>query len=398
MRVLYVQYTNPGAYPPLVRGARLLAESGAEVMMLGTRVRGLDALDALPIPGVNFRLMAAASEGWRLKAHYARYAAWVARDGTAFRPDWIYASDLLSAPIARAIAALSGARIVYHEHDAPAIGHESWTIKRCLEARQWLLRQADIVVTPNAERSAHLSKASGGRSVITVWNCPLRPTDAPIRVLRNEGLCVLFRGSINSERLPLTVIEALACVGDGTSLNIAGYETVGSRGHVVDLVTRAERLGIRERVRVLGTITEAALATVGAQCDVGLAFMPMSSSDENMRHMTGASNKVFEYLSHGIAPLVSNLPDWRATFVDPGYALECDPTDSESIAGALAWAAQHRDAVQEIASRGWERLQVDWNYESQFEPVLRAMWTSRRETVAAASGPADDEAGVPCAS
>ena len=40
MRVLYVQYTNPGAYPPLVRGAQLLAESGAEVLMLGTRVRG----------------------------------------------------------------------------------------------------------------------------------------------------------------------------------------------------------------------------------------------------------------------------------------------------------------------------------------------------------------------
>ena len=32
------------------------------------------------------------------------------------------------------------------------------------------------------------------------------------------------------------------------------------------------------------------------------------------------------------------------------------------------------------------------------EPVLRAMWTSRRETVAAVSGSADDEAGVPCAS
>ena len=44
MRVLYVQYTNPGVYPPIVRGAQLLAESGADVLMLGTRVQGLDAL------------------------------------------------------------------------------------------------------------------------------------------------------------------------------------------------------------------------------------------------------------------------------------------------------------------------------------------------------------------
>ena len=175
MRVLYVQYTNPGAYPPLVRGARLLAESGADVTMLGTRVLGLDALDAPPVRGVDVRLTAAPAGGWRLKAHYARYAAWVAREGAALKPDWIYASDLLSAPIALAAAALTGARVLYHEHDAPSLAHESWMIKRCLEARGRLLRQADIVVTPNAERSAHLSAAAGGRRVVTVWNCPLRP-------------------------------------------------------------------------------------------------------------------------------------------------------------------------------------------------------------------------------
>ena len=140
MRVLYVQYTNPGVYPPLARGARLLAASGANVTMLGTRVRGLDALDAQPAPGVQIRLTPAASDGWRLKAHYARYAAWVAREGATVRPDWIYASDLLAAPIALAVAALTGARVVYHEHDAPSLTHESWTIRRCLEARQRLLR------------------------------------------------------------------------------------------------------------------------------------------------------------------------------------------------------------------------------------------------------------------
>jgi hypothetical protein len=73
---------------------------------------------------------------------------------------------------------------------------------------------------------------------------------------------------------------------------------------------------------------------------------------------------------------VSDLPDWRATFVDPGYALACDPTDSDSIASAFMWASRHRDGARAIASRGWDRLRADWNYESQFEPVLRGMWTS----------------------
>jgi hypothetical protein len=86
MRVLYVQYTNPGAYPPLVRGARMLVESGAEVLMLGTRVRDTDALNIQSGNRMTVRLTDLPPDGWRLKAHYGRYAAWAAREASAGSP------------------------------------------------------------------------------------------------------------------------------------------------------------------------------------------------------------------------------------------------------------------------------------------------------------------------
>src|SRR5687768_15713902 len=172
MRVLHVQYTNPGIYPPLLRGAALLADAGADVLMLGTRVTGLDALDAPPMEGVDIRLVPAGADGWRLKTHYARYAAWVAREGAAWRPDWIYASDVLAAPIALMLRAMTGARVVYHEHDAPSPDSASWMMRRCLAARRRLAREAEVVVAPNAQRARRLSETvGGGRSVLTVWNC-----------------------------------------------------------------------------------------------------------------------------------------------------------------------------------------------------------------------------------
>ena len=373
MRVLYVQYTNPGAYPPLVRGAQLLAESGADVLMLGTRVTGIDALNVVPTPGVRVQLMPPAADGWRLKTHYARYAAWVAREARRLKPDWIYASDVLSAPIATGLATITGARVAYHEHDTPSRDHASWMINRCLDARSRLLHQASIVVAPNAERAERLSTAASGRPVLSVWNCPRRPSARPPLARDNDCLRVVFRGSVNRERLPLTVIEALARVQAPMTLDIAGYETAGSRGYLATVSSHAERLGVSERVRILGTVSEPELATICERSDVGLALMPMRSSDENMQHMTGASNKVFEYLSYGAAPLVSDLPDWRRTFVDDGYAIACDPSDVDSIAAAFGWAAAHPDAVRTVAARGWERLHLDWNYEAQFAPVLDIM-------------------------
>ena len=194
-----------------------------------------------------------------------------------------------------------------------------------------------------------------------------------------DALRIVFCGSINSERLPLAVVEALARAGTSATLDVAGYETVGSRGYVAALAAHARNLGVEQRVRFLGTVSENDWSGVFEQCDIGLALMPMASSDENMRHMAGASNKPFDYLSCGIAPLVSDLPEWRRTFVEPGYALACDPSHVESIATTFEWAAAHRAAVREIAMRGWERLRLDWNYESQFAPVLDAMWARSAE-------------------
>jgi glycosyltransferase involved in cell wall biosynthesis len=183
----------------------------------------------------------------------------------------------------------------------------------------------------------------------------------------------VFRGSVNAQRLPLAIVDALAKAGARVTLDIAAYETSGSQGYLAAFVARAGELGVRDRVRLLGTLPEAGLVTVCERADVGLALMPVATPDENMRHMTGASNKVFEYLSYEMAPLVSDLPDWRRTFVDPGYAFACDPSDASSIAGQLRWAAEHRDIVREIGSRGWNRLAADWNYETQFAPVLDLM-------------------------
>jgi glycosyltransferase involved in cell wall biosynthesis len=380
MRVLYVQYTNPGAYPPLVRGAQLLAEAGAEVLMLGTHVPGLDALSADDAVGLEVRLLPSSSEGWRgwrLKANYARYAAWVARQGSAWKPDWVYASDVLAAPVALALGSMTKARTVYHEHDAPSLEHDSWTMRQCLAARSHLVRQAAIVIAPNAERAVRLSReVGGGRPVHTVWNCPRRPVAAPVRDAagRPPGtLTVLFRGSINAQRLPRTVIDAVAQAGDGVALDIVGYETSGSRGYVDELLRLASATGIGQRVRALGTVPEAELARVCARADVGLALMPSESSDVNMQHMAGASNKLFEYLSYGIAPLVTDLPDWRTAFVEPGYALSCRPENAESLARRLVWAASHPTELRAMTARGFERLRQDWNYETQFAPVMREM-------------------------
>jgi glycosyltransferase involved in cell wall biosynthesis len=112
------------------------------------------------------------------------------------------------------------------------------------------------------------------------------------------------------------------------------------------------------------------LLTQAARAHVGLALMPCQSNDLNMRHMTGASNKPFDYMAQGLALLVSDLPDWKTMFVDPGYGMACNPTDADSISTALDWFIDHPEARRAMAVRAQNKIEAEWNYDTQFRAVL----------------------------
>ncbi|MGF1587808.1 MAG: glycosyltransferase, partial [Pleurocapsa sp.] len=112
------------------------------------------------------------------------------------------------------------------------------------------------------------------------------------------------------------------------------------------------------------------------QYDLGLAFMPKTSNDINLQYMIGASNKAFDYLSCGLALLVSDLPDWHSAYVKPGYGLACDPDDADSIVAALLWYLEHPTQMREMGELGRQRIAQEWNYEKQFKPVIETLQAS----------------------
>jgi glycosyltransferase involved in cell wall biosynthesis len=89
--------------------------------------------------------------------------------------------------------------------------------------------------------------------------------------------------------------------------------------------------------------------------------------------MTGASNKAFDYLASGLPLVVSDLPDWRAAYVEPGYALACNPQDAESIASAVRRLLDDPALARSMGESGRQRILKEWNYEACFRPVLRRL-------------------------
>lgn len=375
-RILYLQYVNPAAYPPLEHSSTILADRGWDVLFLGIGALGAASLKLAAHPRIRHKQFGGAPRGWRQKVHFLGFIAWVWWHTVTWRPNVIYASDLLSNPVTWLVGWWTRAPIVYHEHDSPSRSETT----RLESVWRWfrirLARRADFYVLPNADRLEEYRRECRPAGMgFCVWNCPLVREVGPSR--QDEplaGIRVVYHGSVNSERLPFSILDALATLPANVELQVAGYTTIGWMDYFDRLRNHARDLGIGERLTILGPIPEREdLLSHCRKCDLGLAFMPKGSSDINMTHMTGASNKPFDYLANGLALMVSDLADWRSLFVDGGFGLACDPKDATSVANAIRWCVEHPQEVRAMGERGRLRIQSDWNYEKQFEPLLREL-------------------------
>jgi glycosyltransferase involved in cell wall biosynthesis len=380
-RVLYVQYTNPAGYPPLLHSARLLADRGFEILVLGTDALG-EALTFARHERIDVRLMPSQSGGWRQKIHYARFVGWVLATALVWRPSWVYASDPLSCPVAALLKQLLGRRVAYHEHDSPsqeaAEGRAGTAFQKfVMRARRSVGRYADVCVLPCAERARVFAVTTGRSDAMVVWNCPTRAEVSPSAQRQPDGtLRVLYQGSIVPARVPMVLLDALALTSPAVTLTLIGYETVGHAHYVRELLAHAAGLGIAERVNVVGAMSRDRLMERCVRFDVGLSLFPIESRDVNEQTMVGASNKTFDYLACGLSLLVSRRPEWVETFVDAGYGRSCDPRSAKSIAEALQWLLEHPEERTAMGERGRQKILNDWNYDTTFQPVVERLMAS----------------------
>ena len=387
--IVYLQYTNPAAYPSLEHSSRILANAGWQVLFLGTGAIGADTLRFPPHPNITVHRLAFCPPGWRQKLHYAwftlRVLAWTVRQ----RPAWIYASGALSCPVALLLSYLRSLQVIYHEHDSPntinqATIHSSQLTIRSSQSnfmrfvlwtRKRLAQRAQLCVLPNAQRAERFAAETGcGQRTVCAWNCPRREEVVQPRAPKTSSrLAIYYHGNISPDLLPASVLKAVALQDGQAELRIVGYETIGHRGYLTQLKREAESLRIEDCVQFVSALPRYELLQLARQSDVGLALMPMNNSNVNFRHMIGASNKPFDYMACGLALVVSDLPDWQAMYVEPKYSLACDPDDPASIAAALRWFLEHPEEMREMGERGRQRIFEQWNYEQQFLPVLERL-------------------------
>ncbi len=368
--IIYIQYTNPAAFPPLENSSRILAECGWQVEFIGTEALGLEDIKLPSHPNIKVDLIPFCPPGLKQKVHYFVFLLRALMGIARNRDSVIYVSDLFSSPVGWIAARFLGVRVFYHEHDTPDVPKTNFT--RMLHwTRKELSQSAELCIFPQRERAQLFLSRFSDSKLAVCFNMPLKSS---VRLCSSgEGdrpFYLWYHGSLLEERLPIEVVQALKYLPDHVILKFAGYETLSSKGFIDRLLQYSHTCGVRDRVEYCGVLeTRDSLFQLAQTCHLGLSLFRRTFVEP----MVGASNKPFDYLACGMPLLINDTPEWTHFFGPWGVAKSCNPESPESIASAIRGLIENPEEYQQMRNRAVQKISSDWNYESQFAPIKKIL-------------------------
>jgi glycosyltransferase involved in cell wall biosynthesis len=218
-------------------------------------------------------------------------------------------------------------------------------------------RVADQVVTVHEPYRAELAAHGVPAEKITVvMNAP---STEMIEIARaaakdeqhRESFVVAYHGTVTHWYGVDLIVEAIAGLQDRVP-NIRGL-ILGEGDALPSVEALAHSAGVASRIEFPTTLVaqvEAVSRVAGANCGV------IPNRDSRLNRFA-LSSKLLEYVALDIPVVVSRLDTLAAHFAADEVTF-FDPGEAESLAGAIAWVAEHPAEAREKAKRARRRAEA----------------------------------------
>lgn len=210
-----------------------------------------------------------------------------------------------------------------------------------------ILRRADLVLTDTSLHAAFLARTFG-IDVNKIIHVPVGAVEdagpAPTSVNEDETFKVLFYGSFLKLHGIDTILLAAAKLKDFP----IRFDFIGGRGKTVrKFHSRCRELGLTQVTHRVWVPLNDLLQTEIPTTDLCLGG-PFGGTPQAQRVVTG---KTTQALALGKATVIGNISAEQG-FIDKSNCLLVEQLDPASLAGAIRWAYEHREALPDIGQQG----------------------------------------------
>lgn len=272
------------------------------------------------------------------KRRFIEYNLRAARIAGSFDADIYHAVDLDTLWAANRAAKKNNGKLLYESRE---LYTEQLTLKgrdfvkaiwRNLERR--LILEADAVVTINSAIARELSYRYSINEPPVILNVAAGISGARAIDLRKElkldcERILIYQGILRPGQGILRAIELMAILPD------MGLVIVGEGPLRGDIERRITELHIQNRIRLTGMVPSDRLVSYTLGADAGLLLMEA----EALNNRLALPQKLFQYISAGIPPIVTSLPCLRQIVEEDNLGLvlaeKASPDDSRLISEFL---------------------------------------------------------------
>lgn len=367
-------YANPDRYPPIINGARLLAEAGFSLDIF-CRADGEHWKVRYP-PNVRIhRIRGRSSNSW---LEYSKFIATACRLASRKASAFI-GHDMHGLLVARLLGTTFRRPVVFQSHELNDKSQRlslGMTMVRSFQYR--FARTASLVVVPDQDRG-RISKRDFKLKVD-----PLVAVNAPLagrvigeerlhRTLQEKGYAleriVLRQGGIGPSHAIDTTIRSMP----GWSNPRWGFVIMGpgEPEYLSSLRALATDLKVADRFVILPPVSYDEVLDFTASADLGHSLY--NAIDSNNDFSTTASNKLMEYMAAGLPLIVSDRPSQRAFVAKYVCGIAANERSPESIAQAVNALLGDPLLAKRFGIAATRAFEHEFCYERQFAPVVEAI-------------------------
>ena len=367
---------DPNIFPPTINAANILDENGYDVTIYGIKQdtgenikinKNVDIIYSSTIKNKKWHIF-----------HILYQIFFILFKGLSTRYHWVISYDTIGALSGFILAISSNAKWYYHNHDLALYNEYRGIYKIFKIAEMNLVKNfARLIVFPQIDRAKifknelHLPKAP-----LIVNNSPrkkwLKKSKAhnSLSMLRNQhDKIILYQGTLFYGCGLDIFFEILEKCKTNVGMCIIGKEL--HEGVRKTLNAKLVDLNIIDKVVFLDVISYDDLNQITGHCDLGIARLSQSRNDQlSDYYNAGASNKIFEYMAHGMPAIFSDTEPNRNFIELTSAGIIIDLNDFVLSAAEIDKILADSKRYKKMSRKIKKLFLNEYNYDCQFQKVI----------------------------
>ena len=185
------------------------------------------------------------------------------------------------------------------------------------------------------------------KNAIDINNYPIIGELFQNSIIKRNVFC--YTGGITRERGIIYLVKAL--INNNFRLIIAG--PLSSNTYLEEMKNNKEW----KQVDFLGLVDREKVGEIMSSSIAGLVtFLPLPN------HVNAQPNKIFEYMSAGIAVIASNFPLWKEIVEDNKCGICVDPMNVDEISKAMMYLADNLEVARKMGETGQKIVKEKFNW------------------------------------